>query len=183
MIILGIFTLRHYKTYFLFICCLQQASHVLCLFNFFKSIKPKLMLCCFSHILTFKMFHRLRLRHWISFYSSNFLQDIQPATLRTPVCFKGWCLCIQRWGQHAFKTCCVFTSEKADLSDGGLVVRQTQEEYPGLVDLHRNGPASPLHLAHRGRLLGSCLSDQSLRGTKHTLNIIPSLWLKDFLNV
>lgn len=50
-----------------------------------------------------------------------------------------------------------------DLSDGRLVVRQTQQENPSLVDLHRNGPSSPLHLAHRGCLLCSCLSDQGLR--------------------
>lgn len=49
-----------------------------------------------------------------------------------------------------------------DLSHSSFVVRQAQQEDAGLVDLDWNGPASPLHLAHRGRLLGSCLSDQSL---------------------
>jgi len=50
-----------------------------------------------------------------------------------------------------------------DLSDSGFIVCQTQQEDAGLVDLDGHRPPSPLHLAHGGCLLGSCLSDQRLR--------------------
>ena len=51
---------------------------------------------------------------------------------------------------------------KTHLSNGRLVVCQSQEEDAGLVDLHGHGAAAPLHLAHGGGLLGPSLGDQSL---------------------
>lgn len=49
-----------------------------------------------------------------------------------------------------------------DLSNSSFVVCQTQQEDAGLVHLDGHRPATPLHLAHGGRLLSSGLSDQSL---------------------
>lgn len=53
-------------------------------------------------------------------------------------------------------------SSSNDLSDGGLVVCQTQQEHAGFVDLDGHSSSSPLHLAHGDRLLGPRLSDQGL---------------------
>lgn len=48
------------------------------------------------------------------------------------------------------------------LSDRCLVVSQPQQEDPHFVNLHWDSSPSPLHLAHRGRLLCPGLGDQCL---------------------
>lgn len=73
--------------------------------------------------------------------------------------------------------CCNSIVSQSDLSNSSFIVRQTQEEDAGLVNLHGHCAPSPLHLTHGGGLLGSCLCDQRLsieRKKRRTNSTLPA---------